>query len=288
MSPSKSRSESQSLTEWIAPVHALAEEAARAILPVYEAHLRGGDSGLEMKADRSPVTAADTAAHDVILAGLERLDPDVPVVSEEGDPEPMGDAVHWLVDPLDGTKEFLGGNGEFTVNIARVERGEPVFGLVLVPTDARAFVGVPGQGAFKRNDSQDWSSIQVSTMDPGRACRVVVSRSHRGEAVNDYLSRLQQAGYEVEDLAVGSSLKLCQVASGQADVYPRLGPTMHWDTAAAHAVVVAAGGTVTDVQGRPLLYNSSDMRNPWFIAGGRTDRPWHEFATDPIQSESDQ
>ncbi len=288
MAASNSRSQTDSLVALADTVHALARHAADAILPIYKEHLRGGDAGLEMKADRSPVTAADRAAHEVILAGLERLDPDVPVVSEEGDPEPLGDADHWLVDPLDGTKEFLGGNGEFTVNIARVDGGKPVFGLVLVPTDSRAFMGVPGQGAWQRRDTQDWTPIKVATMERGRACRVVVSRSHRGESVDDYLASLEQAGFDKQEIAVGSSLKLCQVASGHADVYPRFGPTMHWDTAAAHAVVAAAGGNVTDLQGGPLRYDSPDLRNPWFIAGGRTSKPWHEYAGSSIHSESDQ
>lgn len=262
-----------SLTTLVDPVHRICIDAAQAILPVYEAHVAGGATQVTTKADHSPLTAADQASHDVLEAGLRKLLP-VPVVSEEGDVTPPGDALHWLVDPLDGTKEFLKANGQFTVNVALVKDGAPLLGLVQVPVDGRAYAGIPGIGAWKHEAG--WTRIQVAPLYRDRPCRVVASRSHRSPETDAFIAALEATGLQVEQASVGSSLKLCQVAEGAAHVYPRLAPTMHWDTAAAHALVEGAGGTVTDLEGNPLRYGHGELRNPWFIAGGATRWPWHE------------
>ncbi len=255
-------------------VSLLCKEAGAAILSVRERLVTGGDVGSHMKEDQSPVSEADEAAHEILARGLPRV-MDLPVVSEEGARIEVRDRPFWLVDPLDGTKEFLAGRDEFTVNVALVDQARVRFGYVLVPVTGEAFAGVPGLGAWRHDEK--WHPIQVTALAEGEPCRMVVSRSHRGEAVSTFLSGLQTAGHATEERSFGSSLKLCRVATGEAHVYPRFGPTMHWDTAAAHGVLEGAGGTVTDIKGEPLAYPEGERKNPWFIAGGGCYRPWHTF-----------
>lgn len=234
----------------------LAREAGDAIMQVYEGHK---PMEVTSKKDDSPVTAADIAAHNVIARGLQALTPDVPVLSEE-DP-PAWDirqtwTRYWLVDPLDGTKEFIKRNGEFTVNIALIENGKPVMGVVYAPVLNVMYSAADGK-AWK-DEAGNRQPIQVRDARPPL---VVVSRSHADDELKEYLHQLG----EHQTTAIGSSLKFCLVAEGKAQLYPRFGPTSVWDTAAGHAVAVAAGAHVHDWQGRSLDYTPREsFLNPGF------------------------
>ncbi|MEQ8651853.1 MAG: 3'(2'),5'-bisphosphate nucleotidase CysQ [Kiloniellales bacterium] len=224
---------------------------------------------VEAKADDSPVTAADRAADEVIVAGLEKAFPDIPVVTEER-AETHGEAPKdrfFLVDPLDGTKEFVTGRGDFTINIALIEGDQAVMGAVFAPAKDRLFWTPNRESALQ--ESGDIEAAKPGETKPLRvrdadnaALAVVASKSHRDAATDDYIAR-----YKVSDFkSAGSSLKFCLIASGEADLYPRLGRTMEWDTAAAHAVLRAAGGTVDRAEGGPLRYGKPGFENPHFIA----------------------
>jgi 3'(2'), 5'-bisphosphate nucleotidase len=241
---------------------ALAAKAGEAIMAIYSS---ADPVQLANKADDSPLTRADLAAHDCIGEGLLGLTPGVPVVSEEDADSwrhrrPEG--CFWLVDPLDGTKEFLARNGEFTVNIALVVDGSPVWGVVYAPALDQMYWGGLGYGA-QRVSGEDVASIQVAPPPAaGAQCRVVASKSHLNAETSALIAQLGAT----ELVQAGSSLKFCRVAEGQADVYPRLAPTCEWDTAAAQAVLEGAGGHVVDLQGQALRYGKPDVLNPHFIA----------------------
>jgi len=241
----------------------LAREAGDAILAVYRSSFDVMEKG-----DKSPLTAADLASHRIICAGLERLAPGIPVLSEESAAEAYetraGWRRYWLVDPLDGTREFVGRNGEFTVNIALIEHGRPVFGLVGVPAQDKVYWGVAGLGSWLAKGDEAPRAICVRPAAPASGLTVVQSRSHPSPELTDYLAGIKVA----EAVAVGSALKFCIVAEGHADLYPRLGPTMEWDTAAGHAVVAGAGGRVTTLEGEPLQYNKENLLNPYFVVSG--------------------
>jgi len=249
---------------------AIAREAGREILEVYAA----GPAAPTAKADDSPLTAADLRSHRLIVQHLGELTPELPVLSEEAAEVPFTVRSqwqrYWLVDPLDGTREFLSRNGEFTVNIALIEGHTPVLGIVHVPVTDITYCGLPGEGAWRQRGGAPAERIRVA----GRSAaplRVVGSRSHRGDSLDAFLAR--SGPHEL--LAIGSSLKFCLVAEGAADVYPRLGPTSEWDTAAAHAVLLAAGGAVSALDGTPLAYNTRErLLNPFFVAFGPRDRDW--------------
>jgi 3'(2'), 5'-bisphosphate nucleotidase len=252
----------------LAPVLAIAERAAEQILAVYD------NAVGESKADLSPITEADRRANRVIVEGLARLTPHLPVVSEESDLAPYETRRawprYWLVDPLDGTREFLAHNGEFTVNIALIDHGLPVLGVVQAPVRATAWAGIRGAGAW-RSERGVQSTIRAAS-SAASPPRVLASRSHRGDSLDRYLARLGPH----ELIGIGSSLKICLIAEGAADIYPRLGPTYEWDTAAAHAVLDASGGTLTDLEGTPLAYNTrADLLNPHFLAYADRGRDWH-------------
>ncbi len=260
-------------------VIALSRDAGEAILAVYN---RSEGFEVEKKGDQSPLTEADLAAHGVICPGLEKLLPGVPVLSEESEIPPYDERAlwhrYWIVDPLDGTKEFIRRNGEFTVNIALIEDGVPVMGVVYVPVTGITYAGFLGVGAFKYTD-QGRESIAVRSMaareQAGEPVMVVASRSHGADAVDKMLAKIARSLGEVETRNMGSSLKLCLVAEGSADLYPRLAPTCEWDTAAAQAVVEAAGGRVLDDELRELRYNTkSDLLNPFFYVIGDTGFDW--------------
>jgi 3'(2'), 5'-bisphosphate nucleotidase len=229
------------------------------------------DFNVEEKADQSPLTEADRRANDVIIAALRERYPEVPVISEETKATDYVTRQHWetfwLVDPLDGTKEFVKRNGEFTVNIALVDRGEPVAGVVFQPAADRLYLGVKGKGATLSVNGAPAAPISGGPHYREREkVLVVASRSHLTDAVREFVAGLEAEGKTVEFKSSGSSLKLCLVAEGAADVYPRLGPTMEWDTAAAHAVANAAGKKVLDWETRePLRYNKENLLNPFFI-----------------------
>jgi 3'(2'), 5'-bisphosphate nucleotidase len=251
-------------------VIALAKQAGAAILEVY-----AGRFDVSSKGDASPITIADLRSHEIILEGLTRLVPKWPVLSEESADVSFGERAswqtYWLVDPLDGTKEFVSRNGEFTVNIALIHEHAPVLGVVHWPVAATTYVGTLDQGAHKQIDDKEFMPIHptIPAQDP---VRVVGSRSHRGELLDGYLMRLRTAH---ELVSMGSSLKFCLIAEGRADLYPRLGPTSEWDTAAAQAVVEAAGGVVCELDGRRLLYNKkANILNPHFIVYADRSQNW--------------
>ena len=239
----------------------LARAAGDEVLAVYERDVQA-----RTKSDGSPVTEADDRAQELICAGLEKLTPGTPIVAEEScDPErdepPEGS--FWLVDPLDGTKEFLSRNGEFTVNIGLIEDREPVLGVVLAPALGRLFAA-DATGALLE-DASGRREITARTTPAGGAT-LVSSRSH-GDP--DALARFCEGRTIAASISAGSSLKFCLVAAGEADLYPRFGRTMEWDTAAADAVLRAAGGRVTDLDGQVLRYGKAGFDNPPFVAFGR-------------------
>lgn len=248
----------------------IARTAGNDILDVY-----GTEFSVDTKDDNSPLTLADRRAHRTIAAALADLTPEIPLLSEEGvddvGEERLSWKRYWLVDPLDGTKEFIKRNGEFTVNIALVEDGAPVVGVVLAPVTGVIYAG-DDSGAFVEEADGRRRPIQVSCYESG-TLRVVCSRSHRGDKVDRFLERVPS--YEVA--ASGSSLKICLVAEGKADIYPRFGPTSEWDTAAAHAVLNAAGGQLTDLDFQPLRYTKTSLLNPEFLAFGGGTQPWREW-----------
>uniref|UniRef100_UPI00356520AC 3'(2'),5'-bisphosphate nucleotidase CysQ n=1 Tax=Halomonas sp. TaxID=1486246 RepID=UPI00356520AC len=232
------------------------------------------DFSIEEKDDKSPLTEADMAAHEVIVKGLSTLPDAIPVLSEENTEGFAGADAHgryWLVDPLDGTKEFIKRNGEFTVNIALIEHGKPVLGVVVAPALEVSYLAAEGLGAFKVQGNKvkgngERQPIHVAGLPAeGATWRVVGSRSHPSPDLAEWLEKLGQH----DMVPMGSSLKLCLIAEGKADVYPRLGPTCLWDTGAAHVVVEQAGGRVETLEGQPLGYATpSEHLNPHFIVWG--------------------
>jgi 3'(2'), 5'-bisphosphate nucleotidase len=257
------------LKSLIEPIVALAEDAGRAILEVYST-----DFDVQAKDDNSPLTQADLAAHRCISAGLASLTPDVPIISEESGLPEFSERRqwqrYWIVDPLDGTKEFVNRNGEFTVNIALIQNQRPVLGVVRVPVQEKTYIGCEGVGAERREKGRAPVAIHVADRCADRA-RIVGSRSHRGASLDLFLERVG----DHDMVPMGSSLKFCVVAEGGADVYPRLGPTSEWDTAAAQAVVEQAGGKVVTLDGKPMKYNAkADILNPHFMVIGAADRNW--------------
>jgi 3'(2'), 5'-bisphosphate nucleotidase len=252
----------QDLDRLLPEIVALADRAGAVILEHYH-----GDVAVRAKADASPVTAADEAAEAVILAHLANLTPAIPVVAEEtvaaGHVPEIDDGPFWLVDPLDGTKEFLSRNGEFTVNIALIEGREPFLGVVLAPARDQAWWGARGKGATARDADGGTRAISVRR-PPAGGLVAIASRSHRDAETQGFLD---QAGVG-NCISAGSSLKFCLVAEGKADLYPRFGRTMEWDVAAGHAVLAAAGGRVTTRDGAPFLYRKPGFENPAFIARG--------------------
>jgi 3'(2'), 5'-bisphosphate nucleotidase len=257
------------LEKLIEPAVAIATAAGAAILDVY-----GTEFDVEAKEDASPLTQADMASHRCIVRGLAELAPELPIVSEEGGLPPFDLRSrwtrYWLIDPLDGTREFVKRNGEFTVNIALIEDHRAVLGIVHVPVMETTYVGCAGYGAERRSADGRRTAIRVS-VESASPVRVVGSRSHRGASLDSFLEKLG----DFDLVPIGSSIKLCLVAEGSADVYPRLGPTSEWDTAAAQAVVEQAGGQVLQLDGTPLSYNSKpEILNPHFVAVGPQDHDW--------------
>ncbi len=263
------------LTSLVDPVVALAEDAGRAILEVYSTKFE-----VQEKDDETPLTQADLASHRWLVAGLQSLTPDIPIISEEGGLPDFGVRRAWrrcwIVDPLDGTREFVNRNGEFTVNIALVEGHRAVLGVVHVPVLDKTYVGCEGLGAERRAGRGDPVTIQVAGVSRTPP-RIVGSRSHRGASLDAFLDKVG----DHELVPMGSSLKFCVVAEGGADLYPRLGPTSEWDTAAAQAVVEQAGGSVVTLDGKPMKYNAkADMLNPHFFVIGAADRDWLSLLPD--------
>lgn len=253
-------------------------EAGKEILKVYETD----DFRIVSKNDNSPLTKADKNAHNKIVSFLEKTD--IPILSEEGkhmsyDERKKWD-YFWLVDPLDGTKEFIKKNGEFTVNIALIKGTTPIAGIIYVPVTKTLYFADINKGAYKieavnSEDLHDFdfevlrsNAVKLPVPDFERPYTVVGSRSHMSEETTQYIEKLKDIHGEIEILSVGSSLKQCMIAEGKADIYPRFGPTMEWDTGAGHAIVNASGGCITQFDGSPLVYNKENLLNPYFIVKG--------------------
>ena len=256
-------------------INELSRKAGQAVMEIYEK-----DFAIYDKSDSSPLTEADLAAHTILVEGLNALTPEIPVLSEESNADEQIDRfswnTYWLIDPLDGTKEFIKKNGEFTINVALIVAGEPVFGVVYAPAIDVLYWGALGEGAFKQEGDAAPAAITVSGVPSvNTGWKVVGSRSHQSDEFKQFMEKLPEA----EIIAMGSSLKLCLVAEGKADLYPRLGLTSEWDTAAAHAVVLAAGGQVLSMEDmKPLIYNSrkDTLLNPHFIVCPETSSFWTE------------
>jgi 3'(2'), 5'-bisphosphate nucleotidase len=250
----------------------LARDAAAAILGIYDSAF-----AVEHKADASPLTAADLAAHRILVEGLERLTPDIPVLSEEAAEDATWNLREgwrrlWLVDPLDGTREFVKRNGEFSVNLALVEDGDIVFAVVQAPVGGALWHATRGAGAFRREGERD---VAIQSRRPAQSpLRVAASRSHRDGRTEAFIEQLG----DIEPVSLGSSLKFCRLAEGSLDVYPRFGPTSEWDTAAGQCILESAGGIVVDPKGRPLRYNQRDtLLNGDFLALGDPQLPWRQW-----------
>jgi 3'(2'), 5'-bisphosphate nucleotidase len=263
------RLSSQQLAAWLPAVIETADAAGQEIMRIYRTAF-----DVTLKGDRSPLTEADLASQRIIAAGLQRITPAIAMLGEESPPEQFEDRRDrrqlWLVDPLDGTREFVKRNGEFTVNIALVEDGEPVLGVVYAPARAVLYGAARGGGAFRRNTDGSRCAIHTQATAPA-TLRVLGSRSH-GDAV---LERMIDRLGAHERMGLGSALKFGVLAEGNADLYVRRGPTSEWDTAAGHAIVGEAGGCVVDLRGVPLRYNVREhLINPSFMAYADRSRDW--------------
>ena len=233
------------------------ELCSQKILNIYDNY----DQSIEFKDDKSPLTEADLVSHDHISDLLSSISA-YPIISEEGEQNYTDEPKYWLVDPLDGTKEFINKNGEFTINIALINNNYPIQGFVYIPKDKTLFFGGLNKGSYKLlNDNIKSISVQ----SPSDKLKIITSRSHLNNETKTYLSQFNN----FDTLQAGSSLKFCMIAEGLADLYPRLGPTSEWDTAAAQAVVEGAGGTVKDLKGNRLKYSKKDIINPHFIVRGK-------------------
>lgn len=254
------------------PVRAIAREAGRRILEIYT-----GEFKVTEKADRSPVTDADLAAHDCIVRGLSSLTPEIPIISEESAEIDFAERRHWpwlwLVDPLDGTRQFVRRNDEFSVNIALIHDHKAVFGLILIPITGICYFARLGGGAFKQAPDHDPHPIHTHPINR-HSIQVAGSRYYTGDSLRAYLDNLGHHDY----LGVGSALKSCLVAEGKVDLYPRFGPTGEWDTAAAQIIVEEAGGGLTDIHMQPLRYNTRPtLINPDFLVFGDPRHDWSQY-----------
>lgn len=259
----------------------LAEKAGAAIMAVRQE----ADLGVERKLDQSPVTAADMAAHRVLLEGLGGI-LSVPIISEEAHALPLSQRrqwpCYWLIDPLDGTKEFIAGNDHFCINVALMDQNGPYLGLVHAPVSGETYLGSAQLGAWKYPAGGDAVSIRARTIRPDQPLLCLTSQRHGREAVATLLERMTERWpAPVEAQPMGSALKICRVAEGHADIYPRLGPTSEWDTAAPHAILNAAGGTIVGTTFEPLQYNASEsLLNPDFYALGDPTFDWPRLLND--------
>ncbi len=255
---------------------AIARQAGQKILEVYNS-----EYAIEHKDDNTPLTTADLAADSVIRNALKELTPEIPILTEESEAPPYQErtswARYWLVDPLDGTREFIKRNGEFTVNIALIEYQRSILGAIHAPVLKTDYFAWQGGGAYKREQNQPPQPIHVRQATPG-ALVIAGSRSHASEKLQGFLGSIEDEHGEIELLSVGSSLKSCMVAEGSVDLYARLGLTSEWDTAAAQCIVEEAGGFMTQTSGLPMRYNTKDsLLNPEFLVFGDNTINWREF-----------
>ena len=249
------------IVDLIEPLTELSQNAGNAILDIYNSNFN-----VSIKEDTSPLTQADLKSHQIIVEGLKKITPNIPIISEESSLQSFDERKlwhqYWIIDPLDGTKEFVKKNGEFTVNIALINNHKAILGIVYVPVSRKTYIGCVGFGAQIIEADKTKKIIHVSEKT-SKLIRIVGSRSHQGDSLKNFLNQIEH--YELQPM--GSSLKFCLIAEGLADIYPRYGPTSEWDTAAAQAVVEQAGGLVLKTDGTPLLYNTKDnILNPDFIA----------------------
>lgn len=261
------------LAELVNQVCEIAKQAGLKIMKIYEEGFV-----VEKKHDNSPLTSADLASHRLIIDSLQILTPNIPILSEESSAIPYSErstwANYWLIDPLDGTREFIKRNDEFTVNIALVTNQTTSLGVVYVPVKNINYFASKGNGAFKQEQSSPAYKINVRNSIPSNTPTICGSRSHAGKSLQALLTRIG----EHELISIGSSIKTCLVAEGAADIYPRFGPTSEWDTAAAHCVVEEAGGMLVDTELEPLRYNTKDsLLNPSFIAIGDLNDAWRKI-----------
>lgn len=240
-------------------------------------HYRRGDYTSEIKEDNSPVTSADIASNEVIMAELKRLTPDIPIISEEIGPAPLGERKqwqrYWLLDPIDGTGEFMKGSGDFAVNIALIENGWPAIGVIHAPDHQLTYYARTGLGAFKEDDRGS-HQIFVAPYNGKRKIKVAISRRQELSLMDKYLDK----SFDFEYIALGScSLKNCLIAEGGADCYLRIGPTGEWDTGASQCILEQAGGSIIDSEFLPLSYNQREsVLNPDFVSLGSSDIPWQQ------------
>ena len=258
------------------PVKKISQAAGKKIMEIY-----GTEFEVDFKDDKSPLTKADLAAHNCIVEGLSKLE-SFPIISEESADIPFAERAlwetYWLVDPLDGTKEFIKRNGDFTVNIALIHQHKSILGVVYVPVKHQIYFAAEGVGAFKQTNNEIAHAIKVRSSKSDKLI-VAGSRSHVTEKLEQYLSRLP----DHDLMSIGSSLKFCLVAEGIADLYPRIGLTSEWDTGAAQCVVEQAGGRVTDLEGEQLNYNSKEsFLNPYFLVFGDTSVNWAAYADNQV------
>ncbi len=251
----------------LALIEKIARNAGEAIMEIYK-----GDFSVEMKENKSPLTEADKVSNKIILAELKKLYPEIPFISEETKAIEYNERKKWdhcwLIDPIDGTKEFIKRNGEFTVNIALVENGKPTLGVVLAPALNKMWSAKSGEGCFIINESRERKPLaRGNHFNDLKIVRVIGSRSHMSTETELFIQGLKNNGQEIEFVSAGSSIKFCLLADGSADVYPRYAPTMEWDTAAGQAVLEIAGGKVYQAGTlNPLLYNKENLLNPFFLA----------------------
>jgi 3'(2'), 5'-bisphosphate nucleotidase len=243
----------------------LLKQAAKAILEIYHQNYN-----IEYKPDQTPVTLADQTSNNILTSGLQANYPGIPIISEENDLIPYSHrkdwSCFWLVDPLDGTKEFIRKNGEFAINLALIEKTRPVLGMIYIPVTATLYFAVAGRGCFKISDNGEPLSIKAAVKNARDKVIVVGSRSHISSEVYAFIKKLRGEFREVELIRMGSAVKFGLIAEGRADFYLRTGHTMEWDTAAGQAIVMESGKQVYDYKtGNPLYYNKKDLTNPWFL-----------------------
>jgi len=268
------------LKELVNPVCEISKQAGAEIMKIYAQGFE-----IEEKQDHSPLTTADLASHRLILESLEKLTPDIPILSEESTSISFAERSswenYWLIDPLDGTREFIKRNGEFTVNIALVTDSSVSLGVVYVPVQDICYFASRNQGAYKQEQNQEAKNIKARSSTPTNKPTICGSRSHAGKS----LQALQDKIGQFDLISMGSSIKMCLVAEGVADIYPRFGPTSEWDTAAAHCVVNEAGGEIVDMNLQTLQYNTKDsLLNPSFLAVGDMNNQWRDFLSENIAS----
>lgn len=248
----------------------IAKQAGAEILKIYQS---SDSHTYEMKQDKSPLTKADKASHQLIVQLLKKLTPDIPIISEEGECKLVNySQKYWLVDPLDGTKEFLDQNDEFTVNIALIQNSKPTLGVVYAPAYDLCYYASNNTGSFKQIANNTPHKISIDHRQ-NTIVRIAVSRRHDLAPLKQFISHMG----ECKIISMGSSLKICAVAEGIVDIYPRFGPTMEWDTAAAQCVIEQAGGIIVDKDTKPLQYNKLEFKNPNFLATAKGDLQWAKY-----------